>query len=89
MALGALRGDVLALVVWQGMRTTLVGIAIGLIAAYGLTRLITSLLFEVSATDPATFVGLALLLSLVGLAACLVPARRAMRIDPMSALKHE
>jgi len=89
MALGALRGDVLALVVWQGMRTTLVGIAIGLIAAYGLTRLITSLLFEVSATDPATFVGLALLFSIVGLAACVAPARRAMRIDPMSALKHE
>ena len=89
MALGAVRRDVLALVVWQGMRTTLVGIAIGLVAAYGLTRLMTSLLFDVSATDPATFAGLALLLSLVGLAACLAPARRAMRIDPMSALKHE
>jgi putative ABC transport system permease protein len=89
MALGAVRGDVLALVVWQGMRTTLAGIAIGLIAAYGLTRLITSLLFGVSATDPVTFGGLALLLSLVGLAACLAPARRALRIDPMSALKHE
>ena len=89
MALGALRRDVLALVVWQGMRTTLLGIAIGVIAAYGLTRLITSLLFDVSATDPVTFVGLAALLSLVGLAACLVPARRAMRIDPMTALKYE
>lgn len=89
MALGALRRDVLALVVWQGMRTTLLGIAIGVIAAYGLTRLITSLLFDVSATDPVTFVGLAALLSLVGLAACLVPARRAMHIDPMTALKYE
>ena len=89
MALGALRRDVLALVVWQGMRTTLVGIAIGLLAAYGLTRLITSLLFDVSATDPTTFAALALVVLLVGLAACFAPARRAMRIDPMSALKHE
>jgi predicted permease len=89
MALGALRGDVLGLVVWQGMRTTLAGITIGLIAAYGLTRLITSLLFDVSATDPLTFVSLAALLSLVGFIACLVPARRAMRIDPIAALKHE
>ena len=72
------------------MRTTLLGIAIGVIAAYAMARLITSLLFDVAgATDPLTFVGLAALLSLVGLAACLVPARRAMRIDPMTALKYE
>jgi putative ABC transport system permease protein len=89
MALGALRRDVLALVVWQGMRTTFTGITIGLLAAYGLTRLISSLLFDVSATDPVTFAGLAGLLSVVAFFACLVPARRAMRIDPMAALKHE
>jgi predicted permease len=89
MALGAVRRDVLTLVVWQGMRTTLAGISIGLIASYGLTHLISSLLFDVSATDPLTFAGLAVLLALVGFVACLVPARRAMRIDPIAALKQD
>jgi putative ABC transport system permease protein len=89
MALGALGRDVLGLVVWQGMRTSLIGIGIGLAAAYGLTRVMANLLFDVSATDPRTFIGIALLLATVALAACLVPARRAMRIDPLTALKYE
>jgi ABC-type antimicrobial peptide transport system permease subunit len=89
VALGALRRDVLALVVWQGMRTSLIGIAIGLGSAYALTRLMVNLLFGVSATDPLTFVGIAFLLALVALAACLIPARRAMSIDPMTALRYD
>jgi putative ABC transport system permease protein len=89
VALGALRRDVLALVVWQSMRTSLIGIGIGLASAYALTRLMVNLLFGVSATDPFTFLGIAFLLALVALAACLVPARRAMRIDPMTALRYD
>ena len=89
VALGALRRDVLALVVWQGMRTSLIGIGIGLASAYALTRLMVKLLFGVSATDPLTFLGIASLLALVALAACLVPARRAMSIDPMTALRYD
>jgi putative ABC transport system permease protein len=89
VALGALRRDVLALVVWQGMRTSLAGIGIGLASAYALTRLMVNLLFGVSATDPLTFLGIAFLLALVALAACLVPARRAMRIDPLTALRSD
>jgi len=89
VALGALRRDVLGLVVWHGMRTALIGIAVGLAGAYGLTRLMANLLFDVSATDPLTFFGIALLLALVAVAACVVPARRAMSIDPMVALKYE
>ncbi len=89
MALGALRRDVLVLVVWQGMRTSLIGIGIGLAGAYAASRLMVSLLFGVTPTDPVTFLGIALLLALVALAACLVPARRAMRIDPITALKYD
>jgi ABC-type antimicrobial peptide transport system permease subunit len=89
MALGAVRRDVLTLVLWHGMRTSLTGIAIGLAAAYALTRVMVNLLFGVSATDPLTFTAIALLLALVALAACLVPARRAMKIDPLAALKFE
>jgi putative ABC transport system permease protein len=75
--------------VWQSMRTSLIGIGIGLASAYALTRLMVNLLFGVSATDPFTFLGIAFLLALVALAACLVPARRAMRIDPMTALRYD
>ena len=89
VALGALRRDVLGLVVWHGMRTALIGIGVGLAGAYGLTRLMANLLFDVSATDPLTFFGIALLLMLVAVAACVVPARRAMSIDPMVALKYQ
>ncbi|HEV2388521.1 MAG TPA: ABC transporter permease [Candidatus Acidoferrales bacterium] len=89
VALGAQRGDVLRLVLGQGARMALAGVAIGVAAALGLTRLMASELFGVTAHDPLTFVGVALLLMLVALAACYIPARRAMRVDPMVALRHE
>ena len=89
MALGAQRRDVLRLVIGQGTRLALAGIAIGMAAALGLTRLMSSLLFSVSASDPATFAAVAILLALVALAACYIPARRAMRVDPMVALRYE
>ena len=86
-ALGAQQSDILRLVVAQGFRLALAGVAIGLAGAYGLTRLMESLLFHVSATDPATFAVVALLFLFVALAAGYVPARRATRIDPMAALR--
>jgi len=89
VALGARHRDVLALVLWQGMRTTIIGLGIGLGAAFALTRLMANLLFGVSPTDPVTFTAIALLLWLVAFAACLLPARRAMRVDPVTALKQD
>ncbi|HKQ76435.1 MAG TPA: ABC transporter permease [Blastocatellia bacterium] len=89
MALGAQQRDVLKLVVAQGMTLTLIGIGIGLAAALALTRLMRSLLFEVSVTDPLTFAGLAALLSVVALLSCFLPARRATKVDPMVSLKCE
>jgi putative ABC transport system permease protein len=89
VALGAQRRDVLKFVVAQGMTLTLIGIGIGLAAALALTKLMRSLLFEVSATDPLTFVAIAVLLSVVALAACYLPARRATKVDPMVALRCE
>jgi ABC-type antimicrobial peptide transport system permease subunit len=89
MALGARRNDVLRLILWQGTRLALLGICIGIMGALALTRLMTKLLYGVSATDPLTFVGLALILAAVAIAACCLPARKAMRVDPMVALRYE
>jgi putative ABC transport system permease protein len=89
MALGAQTADVLRLFVRQGMSLVAVGASIGLLGALALTRVMKSLLFGVSATDPLTFAGVASLLALVALAACYLPARRATKVDPMTALRHE
>jgi predicted permease len=89
MALGAQRKDVLHLILGAGVKTALLGIGIGIAAAVGLTRLMSGMLYGVTATDPLTFVGFAVLLVAVALFACYIPARRAMRLDPMVALRYE
>jgi len=89
LALGARPVDVLMLALKQGLTLTLVGVAIGLAVAFALTRLMSKLLFDVSVTDPLTFVGTALLLTFVALLACWIPARRATKVDPMTALRCE
>lgn len=89
LALGAATHNVLALVIGQCLKLTLAGIAVGIAGAYGLTRTIAHLLYEVRAGDPLTFAAVAALLAGVSLAACYIPARRATRVDPVVALRHE
>jgi putative ABC transport system permease protein len=89
MTLGAQPRDVLRMVLSQGGKMAASGIAIGIVGAFGLTRLMSSLLFSVDASDPATFTAVAILLVLVAMFACYIPARRAMRVDPMVALRYE
>jgi ABC-type antimicrobial peptide transport system permease subunit len=89
MALGAQTGDVLRMIIGQGVVLTLIGIGIGLIGALGLTRLMRTLLFGVNTVDPLTFVAVASILMFVALLACWVPALRATKVDPLTALRYE
>ncbi|HEX7361888.1 MAG TPA: ABC transporter permease [Bryobacteraceae bacterium] len=89
MALGAQRSDVLRLVIGEGARMAVLGVVIGIAVSLAVTRLLSSLLFGIGTTDPLTFIGVAVLLAFVALAASYIPARRAMRVDPMTALRYE
>jgi putative ABC transport system permease protein len=89
MSLGAQQGQVLRLVIGQGIKLAVAGLALGIVAALGLTRILSSLLFGVSAHDPVTFGGVSLVLVIAGILACYIPARRATKVDPIIALRYE
>jgi ABC-type antimicrobial peptide transport system permease subunit len=89
VALGARSNDVLRLVIGQGARLALIGVVLGMMGAFALTRLMASMIYGVSAADPLTFFAVAFLLASVALTACYIPARRAMRVDPLVALRYE
>jgi len=89
LALGAQRGDVFRLVLNDGMKMALIGIAIGLVSAFWITRLMSSLVYGISTTDPLTFIFITLLLIAITSLACFIPARRATQVDPLVALRHE
>ena len=89
MTLGAQRKDLLRLVIGQGILLVLIGAAIGIAAAIGVTHFMSAMLYGIHADDPFTFAGVAIVLTLVALAACYIPARRAMKVDPMVALRYE
>jgi ABC-type antimicrobial peptide transport system permease subunit len=89
MALGASSGQVLKLVIWRALILVTIGLVLGLGGAFALTRLISSVLWDVKATDPLTFASVSLLLVLVALCACLIPTRRAVAVDPTIALRYE
>jgi putative ABC transport system permease protein len=89
MAIGARPSDVFRMILGHGMLLTVIGIVIGLAGAFGLTRLMATMLFGVQPTDPATFTAIAVLLALVALVACFVPGRRATKVDPVVSLRYE
>jgi ABC-type antimicrobial peptide transport system permease subunit len=89
LALGAQKRDILSLIIRHGMKLALVGVGLGVVAALGLTRVMRSLLYQVTPTDPLTFAAVTLLLVVITLAACWLPARRAAQVDPMTSLRNE
>ena len=89
MALGAQQSNILKMVLGRGLRLIVAGIVVGVVVSLGLTRFIASQIWGISATDPWTFAAVTILLTIVALMACYIPARRAMRVDPMEALRYE